>query len=84
MRPERAPVSVQGRPRKITIEALEGLLDWVLDNGEEHKTAYLDEMCHFLNEEYNIDVSKQTVARALTANDITRKAVSIVILEYST
>ena len=75
--PRPAPVSIQGRPRKITAEALEGLLDWVLDNGEEHKTAYLDEMVHFLDMEYNIDVSNSTVSRALAANDITRKAVSI-------
>ena len=45
-----APISIQGRPRKITPEALEGLLDWVLENGEEYKTAYLgvDGGCGFL------------------------------------
>ena len=75
--PQPAPISVQGRPRKITAEALEGLLDWVLNNEEEHKTAYLNEMYHFLDKEYNIEVSKQTVSQALAANDITRKAVSM-------
>jgi transposase len=68
---------VIGRPRKITAEALEGLLDWLLDNGDDKKLAYLDEMVHFLDMEYGIEVSKQTVSRALSVNDITRKAVSI-------
>jgi transposase len=81
--PQPAPVSVQGRPRKITVEALEGLLDWVLENGEEHKTAYLDEMRYFLEDEYDIEVSKQTISRVLRENDITRKAVSIVALEMT-
>jgi transposase len=74
-----APVSVQGRPRKITAEALEGLLDWVLDNGDEQKLAYLDKIVHFLDMEYGIDVSRQTVSRTLSANDITKKAVSILL-----
>jgi transposase len=29
------PPSVQGRPRKITYEAREGMLDWLLENGED-------------------------------------------------
>jgi transposase len=57
-----APPGVIGRPRKITAEALEGLLDWVLDNGDDQKLAYLDEMVYFLDEEYDIGVSKQTVS----------------------
>ena len=68
---------LMGRPRKITAEALEGLLDWLLDNGDDKKLSYLDEMVHFLDEEYAINLSKQTVSRALKKNNITQKAVSI-------
>jgi transposase len=71
-----APLVVMGRPRKITAEALEGLLDWLLDNGDEQKLAYLDEMVYFLDVKYGINVLRQTVSRALSANDITKKAVS--------
>ncbi|ERF68636.1 hypothetical protein EPUS_09515 [Endocarpon pusillum Z07020] len=74
-----APVAHLGPPRKITPEALEGLLDWLLENGSEKKLSYLDEMVAFLDEEYDIDVSKSTVSRALAKEKITQKAVSIYI-----
>ncbi len=73
-----APVAQLGRPRKITPEALEGLLDWLLDNSSDSKLAYLDEMAAFLDEEYDIEVSKSTVSRALAKEKITQKAVSTI------
>jgi transposase len=76
-----APLAVTGRPRKITAEVLEGLLDWVLNNRDDKKLSYINKMIHFLDEEYDIDVSRQTVSRALSANDITKKAVSIALVE---
>jgi transposase len=60
-----APISVMGRPRKITPEALEGLLDWLLDNDDYKKLSYLDEMVYFLDEEYGISTSKSNVCRVL-------------------
>ena len=69
-----------GRPRKISVEALEGLLDWLLENGDDKKLSYLDEMVHFLDDEYDITTSRQTVSRVLKANNITQKAVSIQLL----
>lgn len=72
-----APQTKMGRPRKITPAALEGLLDWLLDNGSEKKLSYLDEMVAFLDEEYDIEVSKSTVCRTLAKEKITQKAVSI-------
>jgi transposase len=59
------PPSVQGRPRKITHEAREGMLDWLLENGEDHQLSYRDEIVVFLQEEYSIYVLKWTVGRAL-------------------
>jgi transposase len=56
-----APLVVMGRPKKITAEALEGLVDWLLDNGSDKKLAYLDEIVIFLEEEYDIGVLKLTV-----------------------
>ena len=56
-----APIAQIGRPRKITLEALKGLLDWLLDNGLEKKLSYLDKIVAFLDKEYDIEVSKSTV-----------------------
>jgi transposase len=70
------PVSAIGRPRKITYEARQGLIDWLLDNGDDKKLSYLDEMVVFLKEEYDIWVSKSTVWRLLSELKITCKAVS--------
>jgi transposase len=72
------PASLIGRPKKITAEALEGLLDWLLDNGSDKQLAYLDEMVIFLQEEYDIGVSLSTVSRALKSNNISQKVVSFV------
>jgi transposase len=75
-----APLVVMGRPKKITAAALEGLVDWLLDNGSDKKLAYLDEMVIFLEEEYDIGVSTSTVSRALSKNNITNKVVSFSLI----
>jgi len=67
-----------GRPKKITAEALEGLLDWLFDNDSDKQLAYLDEMVIFLQKEYDIRVSLSTVSRALKSNSISLKVVSFV------
>ena len=67
-----------GRPRKITPETLEGLLDWLLENNDDKAFLYLDEMIVFLDEKYEISISKSTISRTLLKNNITKKAVSTV------
>jgi hypothetical protein len=49
-----APLAVTSRPWKITVEALEGLLNWVLNNRDDKKLLYINKMIHFLNKEYDI------------------------------
>jgi hypothetical protein len=56
---------------------LEGLLNWILDNKNKQKLAYLNQIVYFLDIEYNINVLRQTVSRTLSANDMIKKAVSI-------
>jgi transposase len=75
-----APLTNIGRPQKITPKAFEGLLNWLLDNSSEKKLSYLDEIVAFLDEEYNIEVSKSTVCRTLAKKKITQKAVSIILI----
>jgi hypothetical protein len=48
-----APASLISRPRKTRLEAIEGLLDWLLDNSDDKKLSYLDEMVWFLYEEHD-------------------------------
>ena len=55
------PVGVQGRPRKVNAEAEEGIVDFL----EEYPTARLDEVCDFLNDEYDVRVSRNTAGRVL-------------------
>jgi hypothetical protein len=47
------PLSVQGRPRKITHDAEEGILDFLKQN----PTAYQDEIAELLLIEYGIQAS---------------------------
>jgi hypothetical protein len=42
--------------------------------------VYLDEIVHFLDVEYGINILRQTVSQALSANDITKKTVSTHLL----
>jgi hypothetical protein len=51
--PNSAQFQMQGRPRKITPKARDGVLDFLLENG---KLAYIDKVRLFLEEEYNIEV----------------------------
>jgi len=63
------PLSVQGRPRKITREAEEGILDFI----EQNPTAYQDEIAEFLLSEYGIGTHRTTVCRALKKLNQTHK-----------
>ena len=69
-------VCALGRPRKITEEARQGLVDWLLENGDDSKLSYLEEMVLFLQEEFGIFVSKSTISRMLSVLKITYKTVS--------
>ena len=69
------PQVAQGRPRKITMDAEEGLIDWLWENSDDHKTAYFDEMVHFLEEKFDIYVSKSTVSRLLKKKRFSNKNV---------
>jgi transposase len=64
-----ATLSVQGRPRKITREAEEGILDFI----EQNPTAYQDEIAEFLLSEYNIEAYTSTVCRTLKRLNQTHK-----------
>ena len=54
-------LGVQGRPRKITADAEQGLLDFLDDN----LTVYQDEMIEFLLSEFDISVTQSTVSKLL-------------------
>ena len=54
-------LGVQGRPRKVTAEAEQDLLDFLDDN----PSAYQDEIVEFLLSEFGISVSVSTVCRLL-------------------
>ena len=62
---------VQGRPRKVHAEAEEGIVDFL----EEYPTAQLDEICDFLSDEYDIDVTRMTASRVLRKLKVTYKTV---------
>jgi transposase len=62
-----------GRPRTITPEAQEGIVDFLL---EYDKQATIDEVRIFIEEEYEIVASKKTVHRAIRQAQFTRKVVS--------
>jgi transposase len=63
------PLSVQGRPRKITNDAEERILDFL----EQNPTAYQDEITEFLLTEYDIEASQSTVSRVLKRLNQTHK-----------
>ena len=67
------PLCRQGRPRAITPEAQEGIVEFLL---EYDKQATIEEVGVFLEEEYDIKVSKDTISRAIRRAEITRKVVS--------
>jgi transposase len=54
-------LGVQGRPRKVTADVEQGLLDFFDDN----PSAYQDEMVEFLFSEFGISVTQSTVSRLL-------------------
>ena len=71
--PDPAQFQVQGRPRLVTPEAREGVLDFLLENG---KLAYIDEVRFFLEEEYGIVVGWETARRLVKSLEMTKKVVS--------
>jgi transposase len=68
-----APLCQQGRPRTITPEAQEGIVEFLL---EYDKQATVDEVRIFIEEEYDITASKKTIERAIRQAQFTRKVVS--------
>src|SRR6266480_2605531 len=54
-------LGVQGRPRKITVEAEQSLLDFLDDN----PSVYQDEMIKFLFSEFDISITQLTIFRLL-------------------
>jgi transposase len=75
--PDPAAFQVQGRPRLVTAEAREGVLDFLLDHG---KLAYIDEVKFYLKDEWDIVVSPQTAHRLIRSLEMTKKAVSLTCL----
>ena len=59
----------QGRPRSLSPAALEALLEYL----RQKPWLYQDEMARFLREEWDIDVHKSTISRALKKAKISRK-----------
>ena len=64
-------LGVQGRPRKIHMEAEEGVVDFL----EEYPTARQDEVCDFLLDEYDISTSPSLVCRLLKRLRISSKLI---------
>ena len=64
-------LGVQGRPRKVTAEAEQGLLDFLDDN----PSAYQDEIAEFLLSEFDISITQSTVSRLLKRLNQTHKRV---------
>jgi hypothetical protein len=64
-----APLSLTGRPRKITVAAREALRDFLDDN----PGAYKDEMQLFLLEEFEIICSQSTISTTLASMKLSRK-----------
>ena len=71
--PNPARFQVQGRPRLITPDAREGMLDFLLENG---KLAYIDEVKFYLEDEWGIEVSAKTAHRLIQSLQMTKKVVS--------
>jgi transposase len=71
--PDPAQFQVQGRPRLVTPEAREGVLDFLLENG---KLAYIDEVKFYLEDEWGIEVSATTAQRLVKSLNMTKKVVS--------
>jgi len=67
-----APLSVQGRPRKIHQAAREGVAEFL----DQNNTVYQDEIMDFLAEEFGITVSQPTISRLLKQLQITHKRLS--------
>ncbi len=58
--PNTAKFQVQGRPRLVTPEVKEAVLDFLLENG---KLVYIDEVKFFVEEEFGIEIGWETVRK---------------------
>jgi hypothetical protein len=65
------PLSVQGRPRKISHEAELGMLDFL----DQNPTAYQDEIADFLLTKYEIEASQPTISRLMKKLGQTHKRI---------
>jgi hypothetical protein len=70
--PDPAEFHVQGRPRLITPDAREAVLDFLLENG---KMAYVDEVRFLLEDEWDIKASWETVRSVIKSLEMTEKVV---------
>ncbi len=66
-----------GRPPRLNAKARDAMIKWMLENTNEHKMSYLDEICEFLMEEFQISMHKSTVSRELKKLDILNKKVAL-------
>lgn len=55
-----AKFQVQGRPRLVTPEVKEAVLEFLLENG---KLVYIDEVKFFVEEEFGIEIGWETVRK---------------------
>lgn len=74
-----APGQVRGAPRLMNEEMETHLLQWI----DLHPTKYLDEMCWFIYDHYDVEVSEQTMCRTLKRLKWTHKKVSILTTRSS-
>jgi transposase len=74
--PDPAQFQIQGRPRLVTPEAREGVLDFLLENG---KLSYIDEVAFYLKDEWDIEVSSKTAHRLIQSLSLTKKIVSYML-----
>lgn len=68
-----ASICKTGRPRAITAEAQEGIVEYLI---EYDKQATMEEVRIFIEEEFHIQASRYTVSRVIRQAQFTRKVVS--------
>jgi transposase len=71
--------SVQGRPRRIPVEAEEGILEFI----DQNPTCYQHEIADFLVTEYGISVHQATISRVLKKLKHTYKRIERLFPEAS-
>jgi DDE superfamily endonuclease/Arginine repressor, DNA binding domain len=74
-----AHLGVQGRPRQVSFEAEQGILEFI----DQNPTCYQDEIVDFLLTEYDICTSQSTVCRVLKRLKQTHKRIERLFPEAS-